>query len=107
MQLADPNSIIEEVRALLHTSDRTEDVPPAVKLMSQAVSAVQLVPDMHVFNVEGADGAVHVCKLFPKESCTCPSSTTCCHIIAARESIGIETNKRSIINLSVLKQNSR
>ena len=56
-----------------------------------------------VFTVIGTAGNPHAVKLFPKESCTCPSNSTCYHIIAAKISVGIESIECSkTINLSQL-----
>ena len=46
-------------------------------------------PQSEVFTVMGSSRP-HAVTLFPKESCTCPSTTTCYHILAAKNSIGIE-----------------
>ena len=54
-----------------------------------------------VFTVVGTTGNAHAVRLFPKESCTCPSTGSCYHIIAAKSSIGLDvTTKLTIVNLS-------
>lgn len=45
-------------------------------------------PSLKVFTIMGTNRP-HVVTLFPKETCTCPSTVTCYHIIAARMSVGI------------------
>ena len=45
---------------------------------------------MHIFNVEGTNGTVRIVTLHPKETCSCPASGTCYHIMAAKLSIGIK-----------------
>jgi len=47
---------------------------------------------MHVFNVEGTNGTIRVVTLHPKETCSCPASGMCYHIMAARLSLGIKEN---------------
>ena len=44
---------------------------------------------LHVFNVKGT-ASVHVVTLFPNENCTCPSTTVCYHIVAAKLFLGME-----------------
>ena len=61
-----------------------------------------------VFTVLGTTGNPHAIKLFPTESCTCPSTTRCYHIIAVRMSIGLEdTHSNRKINLTQLRRNTR
>ena len=56
----------------------------------------------------GTTGNPHAVRLFPNESCTCPSSSVCYHIIAARLSIGMNlTNCSRKVNLSQLRRNTR
>ena len=59
--------------------------------------------------MEGTGGNAHCVRIFPKESCTCPSSSQCYHIIAVRISIGLDTtsDKPKKINLSQLRKNTR
>ena len=64
-------------------------------------------PSLKVFTVKGTNKA-HVVTLFPKETCTCPSTVTCYHIIAARISVGINDEKSpKQWNLSQLHRNAR
>ena len=46
-----------------------------------------------VFTVLGTTGNPHAVQLFPKETCTCPSTGLCYHIMAVRMSIGIDQQK--------------
>ena len=47
-------------------------------------------------------------RIFPKESCTCPSTGRCYHILAVRMSIGIEDiGSRRKVNLTQLRCNTR
>ena len=61
-----------------------------------------------VFTVLGTTGNSHAVQLFPKETCTCPSTGLCYHIMAVRMSIGIDQQKSlSKVNLSRLRRNAR
>ena len=62
-----------------------------------------------VFTVEGTGGNAHCVRIFPKESCTCPSTSRCYHIMAVRMSIGLDKpdDKPKKINLSLLRRNTR
>lgn len=65
-------------------------------------------PSLGVFTVLGTSGNPQAVRLFPKESCSCPSTTQCYHILAAKMSIGLENVacKRKI-NLTQLRRNTR
>ena len=68
---------------------------------------ITLVPTQGAFIVHDRSGKYCV-TLFPKESYQCPSTTTCFHILAANMSIGQEPiEKRSVVNLRLLKKNTR
>ena len=61
-----------------------------------------------VFTVVGTTGNAHAVRLFPKESCTCPSTNSCYHILAVRMSVGLEDmNSKRKINLTQLRKNTR
>ena len=48
-----------------------------------------------------------LCSYSP-ETCTCPSTTTCYHILACRLSLGLKVeDKRSAVNLTQLRRNAR
>jgi hypothetical protein len=81
-------------------------IPPSICVLSNTLNVVH-IPNLKVFTVSAPDGGAHVVKLFPKENCTCPSSTMCCHILAVKHSIGVECGERKIINLTKLRRNSR
>ena len=58
--------------------------------------------------VIGTTGNPHAIRMFPKESCTCPSTGRCYHIIAVRMSIGLEdVNSQRKVNLTQLRRNTR
>lgn len=70
--------------------------------------AVTFDAKLHVFNVKGLSGEVRVVSLFPTEKCSCPALNICCHIIAAKLSIGINfTEKPSKRNLTLLRKKTR
>ena len=62
---------------------------------------------LHTFTIMGST-CPHLVTLFPKETCTCPSTTQCYHILAAKLAIGqeLEDSKKKI-NLAQLHRNSR
>ena len=61
-----------------------------------------------MFTVLGTTGKPYAIRLFPEESCTCPSTNQCYHIMAVRMSIGLHnTNSKKKINLTQLRRNTR
>ncbi|XP_062978400.1 uncharacterized protein LOC134396010 [Elgaria multicarinata webbii] len=70
---------------------------------------VTLCPQLGAFLVRGTKERSYIVHLFPKESCTCPSSRTCCHIRAARKAIGLPPvpRKRHRLQFAQLKQRKR
>jgi hypothetical protein len=62
---------------------------------------ISLVPSQGVFVVQGRSNKYCV-TIFPKETCQCPSTTTCHHILAAKMSIGLQPieKKRVVNNMS-------
>ena len=62
---------------------------------------------LHTFTVMGST-CPHLVILFPKEICTCASTTQCYHILAAKLAIGqkLDDSKKKI-NLTQLHRNSR
>ena len=64
---------------------------------------------LHVFNVKGSS-SVHVVSLFPEPpKCSCPSTTICYHIIAAKLFLGMDVSEKkpSKLILSQLRKNVR
>ena len=49
-------------------------------------------PQMHIFNVQGTK-EVRVVKLHPKESCSCPATGTCYHILGVKLSLGLKVSQ--------------
>ena len=63
---------------------------------------------MGVFTVVGTSGNPHAVRVFPTESCTCPSTSQCYHILAVRISIGLDdANSKKKVNLTQLRRNKR
>ena len=60
--------------------------------------------------VKGRCGKLYAVKLFPKETCQCPSGVTgrCYHILAAKKSINMPTDsKTQTVSLTQLRKRSR
>lgn len=58
--------------------------------------------------VKGSHDKLYAVTLFPKETCQCPSTGSCYHIVAARNSINMpDDNKNKIRNLSQILKKSR
>ena len=61
-----------------------------------------------VFTVVGTSGNAHAVRLFPHETCSCPSTNKCYHILAVRMSIGLEdVGSQKRINLTQLRRITR
>ena len=117
-----PEKIVERIKESLNppsaiepTVPSTSTSKPARQHLSQHECARRVLNEnqisvdlkLHTFTVMGST-CPHVVTLFPKETCSCPSTTQCYHILAAKMSIGqhSEDGKRQI-NLSQLRKNSR
>jgi len=49
-----------------------------------------------------------VVKLFPRETCSCPATAACYHIVAARRAVCIAgTDRRRVVNLTQQRRNKR
>ena len=65
-------------------------------------------PMLHVFNVKGESGITRVVTVFPRETCSCPSSGGCYHIQAVKLSLGLKDEKKpSTRSLTKLRKNTR
>lgn len=60
-----------------------------------------------VFTVVGTTGNPYAVRLFPTESCSCPSTNRCYHLLAVRMSIGLDSKQSKQINLTQLRRNTR
>ena len=94
-----------EVPEINRDRDRMSQRAMAADLVSKG--KVVHVPNMGSFMVEGTGGLKYAVSLFPKESCQCPSTTRCYHILAAQMSVGLEKKDSKICNLSILRKKSR
>ncbi|VDI35358.1 Hypothetical predicted protein [Mytilus galloprovincialis] len=66
---------------------------------------VTFVQQQRAFMVKGTQGTNYAVTLLPKETCQCPSTTHCYHIIAAKLFIGDEIDsKTKIVNLRRLNR---
>lgn len=65
-------------------------------------------PQMHIFNVQGTK-EVRVVKLHPKESCSCPATGTCYHILGVKLSLGLNVSESTTTerNLTRLRKATR
>ena len=69
---------------------------------------ITLVPEMKCFVVKGSHDNKYAVTLFPKETCNCPSTSRCRHILSAMMAIGMEPGPdKKPINLTQLRKNSR
>ena len=65
-------------------------------------------PNLGCFTVIGSAGKPHVVKLFPTQSCSCPATSQCYHILAVKISVGIEVQEQTKkVNLTQLRRNTR
>lgn len=118
-----PDQIVESIRGrnLLKVSceESAKHSDSNVPTRDQSVHArtcqviknnhISFDPKLHVFNVKGTTGVTRVVTLFPRQTCSCPSTGDCYHILAVKYSLGIyPSSKRSArLNLSQLRKNTR
>ena len=68
---------------------------------------IEFVPKKGTFLVEGTRGDQYAVTLFP-ESCQCPATNQCYHILTARKSIGMDiSSKIKKCNLTVMMKRSK
>lgn len=106
MTMADCSAVLADLESLVGKKIDCNTVPTAIVGHAASLTVVH-VPNLKVFNVCGDDGFTHAVRLFPTPKCTCPSSTTCCHVIAAKRSVGLDVCVRKPLNLTELRKNSR
>ena len=114
-----PEQIVERIKGNPNettTANITPKAQKAPKALSQRERARRLIegkkicfePTLHTFTVIGSEEHPHVVRLFPKESCSCPSTIQCYHILAAKMCIGMESDsQKGKINLTQLRRNVR
>ena len=64
-------------------------------------------PKLATFTVIGSGGRPNVVRLYPSETCSCPSMTQCYHIVAVKMSLGIPYQQQTKVNLTSLRMNTR
>ena len=65
-------------------------------------------PQLGAFMVKSASDNLYAVKLHPKESCQCPATVTCQHIMAVKISVGMPVEPRAkTVNLANLRRNAR
>ena len=63
---------------------------------------------LHCFNVKGLSGVTRVVTLFPRASCSCPSTGDCYHILAVKLNVGMSVSTKPVQrNLTQLRRNTR
>ena len=64
--------IFAEVRDVFQQSGRTENIPPAVQLVSKTGSVRHVAEQQNIHRLMSQMAKIHACRLFPKESCNMP-----------------------------------
>ena len=78
-----------------------------IYLSKKEENIINIDTKLHTFTVMGSTCPNFV-TLFPKGTCSCGSTTQCCHILAAKMTIGQRDESKTIkINLTQLHKNSR
>ena len=65
-------------------------------------------PSLCTFTILGTGDKPHAVRLFPNEACTCPSTSQCYHILAAKMNIGLDDDGKAPkkeINFTQLRKN--
>ena len=99
-----------------HT-DPTLSIELSEAFLSQRERARQLItdkkisfdPSLRTFTILGTGDKPQAVRLFPNETCTCPSTSQCYHILAAKMSIGLDDDGKAPkkkINLTQLRKNA-
>jgi hypothetical protein len=105
LESSDIEEMLIKLRQSLEGSSATA-VPAVINVLAANQTVVH-IPQQRAFSVTGNDGGIHAVTLFPNETCTCPASTRCCHIIAALRSIGASVETRRAVKLSTMRKKSR
>jgi len=93
-----------DVAAAAETSVLTSAERDAVIIDNQQIA---LNPKLAVFTINGTSEP-RVVRLFPSVTCSCPATSDCYHVMAARLAIGISSaSTKRTINLSQLRKNKR
>ena len=110
------SEITANIDAMKSLNDSKEERPGCLLQLSQKERArcvveqrkISLDPNLQAFTVMGTNKP-HVVTLDPKETCSCPSTTSCYHILAAKLSIGenSEPAPKMKLSLTQLRKNLR
>ena len=120
-----PDEIVQRIKAsgdlklpyqeIKNSSDfqATTKKPTSVTERAQHVIAEKKISfdvGLKTFIILGSGNKPQAVKLFPKPTCTCPSTVSCYHILAAKLCIGMENSDHETklpYNMAQLKKNSR
>lgn len=94
------------------SQDAKQQLPYSLHARANALvqnNRIAFNPQMHIFNVKGTSDITRVVTLHPRETCSCPSTGVCYHILAVKMSIGIRkpTQIPTKYNLARLRKNTR
>ena len=118
LQSRDPQEEVDpqEVASGIQTLKKSSACRSADSSTSQLARAKLVIAENRIthdlklgaFVVQNSEGKHNVVTLFPKQSCTCPSTNECYHILAAKLSIRLACkHEMTTINLSQLIRNAR
>ena len=69
---------------------------------------IQFSTKMCTFTVKGSKEVKRIVTIYPKETCSCPSTGECYHILAAKISLGMAPKQEKVeCNLTTLRKNGR
>ena len=96
-----PEEIVQRIKesdSKLTSRNSSDTQATTTKPTSQIERARRVIADKKIsfdtglktFTILGSGDKLQAVKLFPKETCTCPSTVQCYHILAAKLSIGME-----------------
>ena len=116
-ELHDPQEEVypQEVASGMKALDKSHSCSSADSLTSQLARAKLVIAENRIthdlklgaFVVQNSEEKHNVVTLFPKQSCTCPSTSECYHILAAKLSIRFPCrHETTTINLSQLMRNA-
>ena len=103
----DVAALFDDIKSKLQMHEHgTETVPNSVAAIGQEMMVTH-VPAQQSFQVSLPNGNVHAVRLFPKQSCTCPATTTCSYICAVMRTVGLPLEQRKTLQLTELRRNVR
>lgn len=117
-ELHDPQEEVDpqKVASGMKVLDKSHSCSSADSSTSQLARAKLVIAENRItydlklgaFVVQNSEGKHNVVTFFPKQSCTCPSTSECHHILAAKLSIRLPCkHETTTINLSQLMRNAR